>query len=361
MKHLSALLLTSTVLMATASPALANGSITLTHQGKVVDAIPVDQLGQVEVTVKVPGSFKNFYKGQWGSLNHSFGIHAKYYKTGTAVPSLANSTDWPSQSIAESFDDASWPDKTSLSTSFLEIAKRTRAHAFDDTHSVLLTGHYAKQFYTGKTVYQGGGWVKETNWATMKPALGQAKLKLQPPTFANTLQIETIAKDATNNLNTKQDDSSMESALYMGRRLFYPTSYGGTKVDFTGTKILSFEKAGTPHFSWNYSGDQELVYVAIPVTAKIHAQVIKSGDNHPIPLKAEADFVCPNAELSAKRPVNGGNWTFSSWSLREDSGCRSTEGKTAEQVLSAATPTADKLLQGNPLDQAKDLMNILGF
>lgn len=364
-KSLSTLVIAGLTLLGSTAPSwsAAAPAITFTLAGKPVTSVPVDKLGDVMVTVNTGGqTFKQIYAGQWGnSIDQAQSLFGKIYARSGTAPNLENAAGWPSYDFILSSQDTTWAGKTSLSVPMSKAARANGLELFkaDDGYNVLFTTRFYRKVYTGKKIWKDNGWVDETRWETVGNNLGQATLKLEPPTFAASLVPQQLFASSLELFNAPpKNEYTNNRAMEFSRWLLYPTSYGGRKVSFEGSKITAFEAAtATPLFSWNYDGDSgaQMVYAMMPMTMKIHAVMNTQYENMPLPMKTEADFSCP-VSINASRLLSASSWKASSLDL-EDSDlkkCRTADGKTPDDIVKSANP-----MQNTTSPQ--DLIKGLGF
>lgn len=346
-----------TVLWALTLPAHAAGGVALTLNGKPVTSVPVDQLGAVTVTVNSGnGAFKKVYAGQWSGIDQALNVVGTWYKRDKGAPDLDRSHTWNGYTIARTGEDSTWGGKASLSASMNKVARDVQLYRADTDDNVTFTIRFRRKVYTGKTVWKDGGWVKETRWETVGPAIGQTTLKLDPPNVAKTLKSEQIAAAATSARKPEQ----------LARWLLYPTSYGGRTVAFEGSKILGAEpQAGkTPTYAWNFDGNTQLVYAKIPANLKIHAAMQTTFEGMPVPTTTEADFLCP-IQVSAICNLSTGAWKVDDLDIPSDFAetARTADGKTAAEIAKGVNPMGGMQVpaDGSAEDKAKAILKGLGF
>lgn len=363
-KSLSVLAVTGLALLSIGLPSLAAApSLTLTLGGKPITSVPVDQLGDVMVTLNTGGqTFKQVYAGQWGdSIDQAQTLFGVIYERAGTTPNLENAANWPNYDFVLSSQDSTWANKTTLTVPMSKAARSNGLQLFkaNDRYNVMLTSRFYRKVYTGKTVWKDGGWVKETRWETVGSNLGSAVLKLEPPTFAGSLVPSQLFASSLEAYNAPPENASSNNrAMEFSRWLLYPTSYGGREVKFDGSKITAFEAAsGTPLFSWNYDPNSgaPMVYASLPMNMKIHSVMNTKYDSIPLPIKTEADFICP-VDMSVSRLLSDGSWKTSNLYLDNEGRkkCRTADGKTADDIVKSA----------NPLENAsspQDLIKGLGF
>ncbi|PKL77654.1 MAG: hypothetical protein CVV27_04875 [Candidatus Melainabacteria bacterium HGW-Melainabacteria-1] len=357
LKQVCSLALTAAALLATTMPVWSAGSpsISFTLGGKAITSVPVDQLGDVKVTVNTGGqNFKQIYSGQWGnSIDQAQSLFGEIVSAGASPPSFDNAAKWRSSDFILSSSDSNWPEQTTLSLSMGDAAKALSLFKASHNDSVVMTTRFYRKVYTGKTVWQDGGWVQETRWETVGANLGQATLKLEPPTFAASLVPNQLFASAIEQANASPSSSTNNRAMEFSRWLLYPTSYGGREVKFDGSAIKGFDfGGGAPRFHWNYEhkSGAPMVYAYFPVTMKLHAVMNTTYDSIPLPMKTEAVFDCP-LEMAATRMLSEGSWKPSDLDLSNDAKgkCRTADGKSAADIVKSANPLA------NPQDMFKGL------
>jgi hypothetical protein len=341
-------------LLAIAPAGIAAPGVSLLLNGKPVSAIPVDQLTSLTVTIQANGSFKSTFGGQWaGSIDQAINVVAKpFYRTASA-PDLETSNTWAGFALGQTSSDTAWAGKSAVSMSMNKVAREVNLFKADSTQNVLFTARFRRQVYTGKLVWSNGGWVKETRWETVGPALGQTVLRLDPPTFAKSLKLDDIA--AKVNIGKQKADM-------LAHTLLQPEDYGGQTVTHNGSKLLGLElqPGKQAAYSWNYEGDQQLVYAHFPANLKFHAAKQVKKDAFPVPFSTEADFNCP-VDISAKYYLSKGQWEVSDLDINEDfrTKARTLDGKTADQVIGSSSGPTDT--NASPQDQAKQLLKGFGF
>jgi hypothetical protein len=346
----------------------AETSVQFLLNGKPVNSVPVDKLGDIQIVVKSGGpNFKQLWSGQWQGLDQSLNVVAAPYKKGASMPSLDNSHQWKGYSMSKTTYDSTWATKTELKDTMRKAAMVNGLALFDASSedTIAFTTRLRRQVYTGKTIYQNGGYVKETRWETAGPPRGNGQLKLEPPTFAASLNPEQLFTGAVQQLNaTPKSEYDNNRAMLVSRSLLYPTSYGGRKVDFKGSKILTFSSinGAKPVFNWNYldADGSQWVFAKFPVNMQIQALMMTTYDSAPVPTKTEAVFLCP-MEMNAKRKIGTSQWVADDVSFNDETltACRTAEGKTpADVVKSPGTMTLPTLdTTKSPEDQAKDILN----
>lgn len=360
--------LTLGILLAVLPVQAAETSVQFLLNGKPVTAVPVDKLGDIQIVVTSGGpTFKQLWSGQWQGLDQSLNVVATPYKKGSSAPSLDGSHQWKGFSLSKTTYDSAWANQKELKGSMRKAATVDGLALFDanSEEELVFTTRFRRQVYTGKTIYKNGGYIKETRWETAGPFRGGGKLKLEPPTFAASLNPEQIFSNAVTELNAMpKSEYDNNRAMLVSRSLLYPTSYGGRKVDFKASKILSFASAGgaKPVFNWNYldSDGSQWVYAKFPTNMQIKAVMMTTYDSSPAPMKTEAVFLCP-MNMQAKRKIGTSQWVSDDIEFNDDSleTCRTTDGKTAAEVIkSGGTPTLPTLdTTKSPEDQAKDILN----
>lgn len=344
----------------------ADTSVQFLLKGKPVQSVPLDQLGEVQIVVNSGGpSFKQLWTGQWQGLDQSLNVVAMPYKKGGAAPSFENSHQWKGYSLSRTNYDANWANQKSLTGQMAKAAMVDGLALFDATseEDLIFTTRFRRQVYTGKVIYKEGGYVKETRWETAGPHRGSGSLKLLPPTFASSLNPESIFSAAVANLNSPpENEYDLNRAMFVSRNLLYPTSYGGREVHFKGSKALGFSTVpgAKPVFNWNYldSDGSHWIYAKFPVKLQVQSVMTTKMDNLPVPTKLEAVFDCP-LTLSVKRKIGTSQWQASDIEFNEKTltGCRTPEGKTPKEV--AALPGTPLMVDDtkSPTDQAKDLLD----
>lgn len=362
---LATLALTSLTLLIGNLPALAAApTLILTLDGKPVTSVPVDRLGQVMVTLKTNGpSFRQMYTGQWQGIDQSMNVMGLSYPRSGAVPELEDSHRWNGYSLEKTTNDSTWGSKTSLSRPMNKIASAQglELYSADTDDNVIFTGRFRRKVYTGKKVWVDNGWVNETRWETLGPTFGKASLKLEPPTFAGSLNAQTIFAPALQQFNAPPANKyDTNKAMKFSRTLLYPQSYGGREVNFNGSAVKTVESAaGTPKYSWNYDGNtgKQLVYARFPAIIKVHAVINTQFDSMPVPLKTEADFNCP-MDAVITHPIGGGSWEPNDIELNNASRllCKTADGKTPDEIVQSINPT-----QNVTGTSPEDILKGLGF
>lgn len=365
LKTMCSLAITTLALLGATAPGWSAGSpsIVFTLAGKPVTSVPVDKLHEVTVTVNTGGqNFKQVYSGQWGnSIDQALSLFGVIHERAGAGPNPENAPNWPSYDFALSSGDSNWSGKTSLSLSMGKAAKADGLQLFKASNhdNVMMTARFYRKVYTGKTVWQDGGWVQETRWETVGNNLGQATLKLEPPTFAASLvPSQLFAKALEANNAPPENEYNNNRAMEFSRWLLYPQSYGGREVKFDGSKITAFDSsAGTPSFNWNYEHNSgaPMVYAHFPATMKIHSVMSTKLEAMPLPSKTEADFSCP-IEMTVSRMLSEGTWKGGEVDFSDASRgkCRTADGKTADDIVKAADPMSN-------VTTPQDLLKNLGF
>jgi hypothetical protein len=353
MKPLSRHVLAVTMVAAAALPAWSAGpSIAFTLNGKAVSSIPVDQLGALTVTVNAGKPFKSVFAGQWGGIGQALSLRGKIINQGAGMPDLSTSHTWGHTELAATALDSGWSARPTASRSMYDVATRMSLHNADSTQQVAFTARFMRLSYTGKTIWQNGGWVKETVWETLGTPVGSATLKLEPPRSAGSLPTAAILSKAAG--HTEKARMAVQTLLKLSN----------SEANFDGTAIRSVvARPGAPvRFNWNYDGDTQLVYAKIPVTVTLHAEASNIQGGMP-GAGITADFVSPMV-VSAKQ-TSGGAWTFEDLefgsTLRDES--RTTDGRSPDQVTASVDP--GNLLKADPNkskeEQALDLIKSLGF
>ncbi|PIQ28875.1 hypothetical protein COW36_09505 [bacterium (Candidatus Blackallbacteria) CG17_big_fil_post_rev_8_21_14_2_50_48_46] len=331
----------------TAYPAFSAGpGITLTLDGKPVTSVPVDQLGKIQIKVSTGGpSFKSVFSGQWSGIDQTLSLAGQIYHQGNPEPDIKSAHGWSGYGMERTGYDANWAGKNTSTASMADAAKVDGLSLFKatDSDNVAFTFRFRRKVYTGKQIWENGGWVKETRWEAAGPTMGKASLKLQPPTFASSLDPNQLFAPALEKFNapakSEYDDNRAE---LISRTLLYPQSYGGRKVDFKGTKITGFEvvPGKKPAFNWNYlDKGGELVHAEMTVNMKIHAVMHTQFESLPVPMNTEADFDCPIA-ISADRMLNSGNWVTSDLEFNDEirKVCKTPDGKTPDDIVKTVNP-----------------------
>lgn len=357
-----------TLFVLSAMPAWASNSISFTLNGKAISAVPLDKLGQVTVTVKGSKPFKQLWAGQWQGIDQSLQLVATPFQ-GTP-PSLDKSHTWRGHSLARTNYDSTWAGKTSASDNLKNAGKADALRLFEANSgdTLIFSTRFRRQVYTGKTVWEDGGYVKQTRWETVGPHSGQATLKLEPPTFAAQFDPGQIFAGAVSKFNeTPENKYQTNRAMDISRTLLYPTSYGGREVDFIGSKVLGFEKTDSkPVFNWNYfpSGEEEYIQAHFQVNMKIEAVMNTKYDNMPVPMSTKAVFNCP-IKVSANRKLSESSWSAKDLEYNNDirDGCITDDGKKADAVIKSANPLENLKPDSSksPTDQAQDILKGLGF
>ncbi|HEY9842484.1 MAG TPA: hypothetical protein V6D23_18625 [Candidatus Obscuribacterales bacterium] len=351
-------------LLAVATPAWSGGpSVSFMLGGKPVTAVPVDKLGDVSVTVSTGGqSFKQVFAGQWGnSLDQSLNVVGTRYKRSAGAPDLARSDEWNGYGLGLTSRDSGWSGKNSLSESLRQVGSSDGIELYraDTNDDVIVTGRFRRKVYTGKKIWVDNGWVDETRWETVGPTLGKATLKLDPPTFAGSLDVNALFAPALQKFNApppgKYDDNK---AMLMSRTLLYPESYGGREVDFKGSELKAVENAaGTPAYSWNYdhASGAQMVYARFPAKLKVHAVINTKFEGMPAAMKTEADFDC-TMDAVVTRKLGSSSWEVNDLEINDDfrEHCQTTDGKSPDDIVKTITP------MGNATS-AEDLMKGFGF
>lgn len=319
----------------------AGPSITFTLDGKAIAAVPVDKLGQVKFSVMSGGSpFNKVFAGQWQGIDQSLGLAGKIYSHSAGEPALESAHDWNGYNLYDTHSDTTWGNKTSAEGSMLAVANYKALGLFSATSqdSVLFTVRFRRQVYTGKTIWVDGGWVKETRWEGVGPTLGKATLKMEPPTFASSLDPKMLFAPSLEKFNTTTNGYSNETGAEMiAHTLMYPNTYGGRTVDFKDSKIVAFELAegNKPVYNWNYKDNgSQYVSAKFTVNMKTHSVMHTRIDPIPFPTTAEADFNCP-MDITATRVIGEDTWVTNGLdynnSIRQS--CKTADGKTAEAMF----------------------------
>jgi hypothetical protein len=334
------------LLALTALPTLAaSPSIVFSLNGKAVTSVPVDKLTDLSVTVNTGGAnFKTVFNGQWSGIDQAQTLKSTAYKRGTNAPSTENSSGWANYDLAVTSGDSNWGGLKELKGTMSKGAIELSLFKATTEQDIAFTSRFYRKVYTGKTVWQNNGWVQETRWEAVGPALGSATLKLEPPTFAASLDPKALFAPAIEKFNNEPDYYSQKPrAESISRTLLYPTSYGGRKVEFGSSKVLEFTLAeGTkPVYNWNYNEKDKSSYVqaAFTVNMKIHAVMSTTFESLPIPMKTEADFLCP-IEIEAKRQLSESKWVTGDLSYNDDirKTCKTADGKSADDIIKGVTP-----------------------
>ncbi|MBF2054236.1 MAG: hypothetical protein IGS03_12365 [Candidatus Sericytochromatia bacterium] len=217
-------------------------------------------------------------------------------------------------------------------------------------------------------MWENGGYVKQTRWETAGPPSGQAILKLEPPTFAAQFDPGQMFAESLRQFNeTPPNEYKTNQAMDISKFLLYPSAYGGRKVDFKGSQILSFEKSNSkPVFNWNYfpKSEEEYIQAHTAVNMKIEAVMNTKYDNMPVPVITKAVFTCP-VKVSANRKLNENKWSVRDIEYNNDTrdGCVTAEGKSPDDVIKSANPLQNLKPDSSksPTDQAQDILKGLGF
>ena len=364
LKQICSLVITSMTLLAASLPAWSSDpSITFSLGGKPVTAVPVDKLGEVSVTLSTGGqSFKQVFSGQWGnSIDQAINIVGTRYKRSAGVPDLERSNEWNGYALGLTSSDSNWSANNSLSESLRKVGSSDGLELYraDTNDDLIVTGRFRRKVYTDKKIWVDNGWVDETRWETVGPTLGQATLKLDPPTFAGSLDIGALFAPALQKFNApppgKYDDNK---AMLMSRTLLYPESYGGREVDFKGSELKAVENAaGTPAYSWNYdhASGAQMVYARFPAKLKVHAVINTKFDGMPVAMKTEADFDC-TMDAVVTRKLGSSNWEVNDLSIDHDfrERCKTPDGKSPDDIVKTISP------MGN-VTNPQDLLKNFGF
>ncbi len=116
-----------------------------------------------------------------------------------------------------------------------------------------------------------------------------------------------------------------------------------TELIYEGSKINSLTPVAgeAVKFKWSRTearAMQIIIHADQKIQMNIHAAVKGVNEDLPLPMNAEADFICP-AEVRFTRPIQGGEWKAEF--IRADDereACRTADGKTPEQVNQALNP-----------------------
>jgi hypothetical protein len=343
-KRKSLALLSTSLLALSALPSLAAApSIVFSHNGKTVTSIPLDKLSELSVTVNTGGaSFKQVFAGQWSGLDQAQTLKATHFKKGSAFPDLEKAHSWANLDLAVTSGDSTWGGVSSLNASMRKGAIELSLYRATSEHDLAFTSLFYRKDYTGKTKWENNGWVQETQWQALGKSLGQATLKLEPPTFAASLDPKVLFAPAVEKFNTEKP-YDLTRAQGISQTLLYPTSYGGRKVNFEGSKVLEFSLAegSKPVFNWNYveKDKSEYIQAEMTVNMKIQAVMNTTMEALPIPTKMEAVFNCP-INISAKRDLGASSWTVSDLEYNNEirKTCKTADGKIAEDVIKGANP-----------------------
>lgn len=344
LKQKSLALLSGSLLALSTLPSLAAApSIVFTHNGKAVTSIPLDKLTELQVTVNTGGSsFKQVFTGQWSGLDQAQTLKATPFKKGAAFPDLEKAHSWPNLDLAVTSGDSTWGGLKVLSASMRKGAIELSLFKANSEQDLAFTSLFYRKDYTGKTVWQNNGWVQETRWQALGNALGQATLKLEPPTFAASLDPKVLFAPAVEKFNTEKP-YDLTRAQIISRTLLYPNSYGGRTVNFEGSKVIEFSLAegGKPVFNWNYVEKDKSEYIQAEMTVNMKIQAVMNTimEALPIPTKMEAVFNCPII-ISANRDLGSSAWTVSDLEYNDAirKTCKTADGKTADDVIKGANP-----------------------
>lgn len=342
--HKSALLISTSLLALGALPSLAAApSIVFTHNGKAVTSIPLDKLTELTVTVNTGGStFKQAFSGQWSGLDQAQTLKVMPFTKGAAFPNLEGAHNWFNYDLAVTSGDSNWGGTKSLTASMRKGAIELSLYKATTDDDLAVTSLFYRKDYTGKTVWQNNGWVQETRWQALGNALGQATLKLEPPTFASSLDPKALFGPAVEKFNSDKT-YDLTRAQGISRSLLYPTSYGGRKVTFEGSKVLEFSVAagGKPVFNWNYKENDKSEYIQAEMTVNMKIQAVMNTtlESIPIPTKMEATFNCP-IRLSVDRDMGASSWTINDLNYNDEirKNCKTADGKIADDVIKGANP-----------------------
>ncbi len=361
-KQKSLALLSTSLLALSALPSLAAGpSIVFSHNGKAVTSIPLDKLTELQITVNTGGStFKQVFAGQWSGLDQAQTLKAMSFKKGSAFPDLEKAHSWPNLDLAVTSADSTWGGLKVLTASMRKGAPELGLYGATSEDDLAFTSLFYRKDYTGKTVWQNNGWVQETRWQALGQNLGQTTLKLEPPTFASTLDPKALFAPALEKLNViPASQYDKNKPMFMTQVLLYPTSYGGREVNFNGSKITAFEPAPNvkPVFKWNYSekSNAQWIEARFEAVMKLHSVMTTTLEALPVPNKTEVDFICP-IKLTAKRDLTGDSWEVDDLEFGDAirKTCKTADGKLADDIIKSA----------NPLENAKspqDLLKNFGF
>lgn len=302
----------------------ASEEILFTLNGKPVKSVNVDNLSKLNFSIKTSNSFRQIYKNQLGNLDNALVFIVKPFKKGSPVPDLSTYSYF--SELENTYSDKSWLDKKTSSKDMFSIAKRTRLHDNDNTENLAVGVRLSRKEYTGKTIWQNGGWVQETRWVNVGPVLGKTVLSLEKPTFEKSINWDSIMKEAVENTNSKP--ASVNE--YNNPIAFVKDIFDGSSSDnYEGSKILSVKRDGEPVYSWNYNEDNNKSYVNIkvPVELNIHAVKKTSLGGY------EGSFKCRSGlefnKYSDKSSFDKGNIYIGS-KFRES--CVTPDGKKASEI-----------------------------
>lgn len=349
-----ALLIGSTLPAWSAAP-----SITFTLAGKPVTSVPIDKLSELTITVNTGGQkFNQVYNGQWGGLDQAMTLKALPYTRSGSKPNLENARKWFNYDLSLTSLDSNWGGKTNLSAAMRKAAPKLEMYKATTDDDIMFTSLFYRKVHTGKTVWQDGGWVQETRWDALGENLGQASLKLDPPTFASSLDPNKLFSSAVEKFNT-DTSYDLTRAQFLSRTLLYPSSYSGRTVKFDGSKITEFSQApgSKTVYNWNYneSDGSEYITASFTINMKLHSVMQTTFESIPIPNNLQADFSCP-IQISVNRKLSDSNWTVNDLefndSLRKT--CKTADGKLADDLIKSVDP-----LSGATSPQ--DLLKNFGF
>ncbi|MFN8672719.1 MAG: hypothetical protein U0457_11655 [Candidatus Sericytochromatia bacterium] len=345
------ILTTSTVLFSTISFAAGN-EIKITHKGKVVKSIPVDKLGELEFSVSSSTPFKQFYSGQWGTLDNALIVVSSFFKKGSAVPNLKETYSNSVTELANTYSDSAWGSKKSFSKSFYNIAKNNGFYSADTDYNIAIGVRFSRKEYTGKTVWKNGGWVQETRWVDLGPVFATTVLSLENPTFAKEVNINSLLEDAQNTINSNNSDpNTFNNAVAFSKDI-----YNGNNSDsYEGSKVLSVTKQGEPKYSWNYYNEDQMVYIKMPVEMNIKA-IKKSGAF----IGTEQEFKCTKVFLSGSKNLTKNAFDKSILEIGADfrDYCTTKEGKKGKD-FGNVLPTNTDGKQTTPEDLIKGFLKEL--
>lgn len=355
---------------ATAAPTIA-----FTLDGKGVDAVPVDRLGDVKVEVRAgAANFKALYSGQWSGLDQTCSLVATGFPKGGQPPRYDGGA-WGRYALARTGDDSGWGSKSRLGATLFEAGKGDGLALFKASteHDVVFSTVFRRHVYTGKEIWVDGKKEKETAWEQAGSPQGQAVLKLQPPTVAGSLDQASHFGAAVGHANAAQGGASESVALRMAKAILYPTSYGGRKVDFAGSKVLEFAavRGAGVVYNWNYvsADDSQKVQARFPVKVRVQAAMSTRFDGLDRPVEANDTFTC-DAHLVVDHAIGrGGAWKLNDIEigpLFADS-CKTEDGRTAAAVAATVKHPAEGLKDvdldesRSKEDRARDILKTLGI
>lgn len=348
MKTKSLLVITSltTFFVSTQVSLAENTMISLTLNGKDVKAISVDKLGALNFKVTSAKTFKQVYANQWGKLDNALIVVSKIFKKGAEKPDLSKTYANTVTELANTYSDSGWGSQKSATKPMLSIAKNNEFFSANTSNSIAIGVRFSRKEYTGKTIWKNGGWVDETRWVDVGPVLASTVLSLEEPPFANKVDWDSIMQQTVDSLNTeKQDPSSSNNSTGLSKFIFDANSFEAK--DYEGSKTLSAEKNGTPLFSWNYDGDEQLVSASLPVALNIHA-VKKNGFFG----GTEADFKCGHAKVVTSKYFSKDSFEKGSLEIDSDftNDCTTKDGKKGKDFggnsSSGSAPSAMDLING---------------